>query len=78
MPDVVDLLSKFGPRCCFCGELATRITVPLPGFDLFEARCEDFRVLIHANSFDLANEVARSWMQDLVAVDLVRSGSADV
>jgi len=77
MPDGLTLLRKYGPRCSDCRELATRITVPLPGFDLFEVWCEDFSMLVHANSFDLANEVARSWMQDLIEADLVRRAHAD-
>lgn len=78
MPDAVTMLKKYGPRCVDCGELATRVTVPQPGFYLFEVWCEDLSVLIHSNSFDLAKEVANSWMQDLIEVDLVRRGSADI
>jgi hypothetical protein len=78
MPDVGTLLRKYGPRCVDCGELATRITIPQPGFYLFDVWCEDLSVLIHSNSFDLAKEVANSWMQDLIEVDLVRRGSANL
>jgi len=78
MSDVVDLLSKFGPRCCFCGELATRITVSTWFHTLFEARCEDFCFLFQSTSIEVAGDLGRTWLRTLIENDLVRSGSADV